>query len=55
MTATILGLIPNELFTASVIEFTCEKVPIPKSATKIPLIAKNIARGFHFCPIPLTM
>ena len=37
---------------ASVMELTCVKVPIPKRATKIPAIAKKIASGRHFSPIP---
>ena len=43
---------PNRLFTVSVIELTCGKVPLPRSAVISPNTAKILASGIHFFPMP---
>ena len=53
MIEIILGERPVRLLMLLVIEFTCEKVPIPRSATRTPLKAKNTASGLNFCPYHL--
>ena len=50
--AVMAGEIVVVFWTDSVIELTWVKVPIPNKATSTPAIAKKIASGRHFSPIP---
>ena len=50
-----VGAPSNTLFTAPVMELTCEKVPMPNSPTHMPSTAKMTARNFQRLPSPFSI